>query len=92
MNIVFDMYRGLHLLLLVTLTYTLGKALIDKYEWTPLSAYGLTCSLVCQLSNVILKVREMTHGSGHHTESECGDEDRRRRRKMSRKAKRQMIR
>jgi hypothetical protein len=92
MNIVFDIYRGLHLLLLITLTYTFGKVLIDIYEWTPLSAYGLTCSLVCQLSNVFLKVREMTNGLGQYNESDRGDEDRRTRRKMSRKAKRQTIR
>ena len=60
MKVTFDLKRVLHLILLIVLTITFGQLLIQRYEWKPLSAYGLTCSIVCQISNVILKFHEVS--------------------------------
>ena len=60
MKVTFDLKRLLHLIILITLTVTVGRHLIEHYEWKPLSAYGMSCSLVCQISNVLLKLYEMT--------------------------------
>ena len=60
MKVTLDLKRLLHLLLLIVLTLTFGQILIQRYEWKPLSAYGLTCSIVCQISNVILKFHEIS--------------------------------
>mmetsp|Transcript_5133 Transcript_5133/g.6633 ORF Transcript_5133/g.6633 Transcript_5133/m.6633 type:complete len:82 (+) Transcript_5133:248-493(+) len=56
MKVSIDVKKGLHLILLIVLTITFGQLLIQHYDWKPLSAYGITCSLVCQISNVILKL------------------------------------
>jgi len=56
--------RVLHLIILIVLTVTFGKLLTERYEWKPLSAYGLACSLVCQISNVIMKFHEVSGAIG----------------------------
>lgn len=61
MKVTFDLKRFLHLIILIILTVTFGQILIQRYDWKPLSAYGLTCSLVCQISNVVLKFNEVTN-------------------------------
>jgi hypothetical protein len=60
MKVTVDIKRSCHLVCLLTLTYIFGNILIQHYEWAALSAYGLTCSVVCQISNVILKFHEIS--------------------------------
>lgn len=60
MKVTIDIKRVLHLLLLILLTLTFGGLLIQRYDWKPLSAYGLACSIVCQINNVILKFHEIS--------------------------------
>ena len=56
MRVTIDPKRVVHLVLLLVLTVTFGRLLIERYEWNRLSAYGLVCSVVCQISNVIMKL------------------------------------
>lgn len=60
MKVTIDFKRILHLLLLIVLTLTFGGLLIQRYDWKPLSAYGLACSVVCQINNIILKFRDIS--------------------------------
>ena len=60
MKVTFDYRRILHLLLLIVFTVTFGQILIQRYEWTSLTAYGLTCSIVCQINNVILNFQDIS--------------------------------
>ena len=50
--------RILHFIALTISTYLIGKLLITKLDWTPLSAYGLGCTIVVQVNNAILKISE----------------------------------
>ena len=56
MKVTFDNTRLLHLFLLIAFSYLGGYLLVSYLEWTPLSAFGFACTVVCQVSNVILKV------------------------------------
>ena len=60
MKVTFDSIRILHLILLIALTIAFGQILIQRWEWTPLAAYGLTCSIVCQINNVFLKFKDIS--------------------------------
>jgi hypothetical protein len=60
MRVTIEPKRVLHLIILIVLTVTFGRLLTERYEWKFLSAYGLTCSLVCQISNVIMKFHEVS--------------------------------
>jgi hypothetical protein len=60
MKVTIDFKRVLHLVILIVLTLTFGRLLTENYEWKPLAAYGLVCSLVCQLSNVIMKFHQVS--------------------------------
>ena len=60
MKVTFDYRRILHLLLLIVFTVAFGQILIQRYEWTSLTAYGLTCSIVCQINNVILNFQDIS--------------------------------
>ena len=60
MRVTIDPKRVVHLVLLLVLTVTFGRLLIERYEWNRLSAYGLVCSVVCQISNVIMKFTEVS--------------------------------
>ena len=51
-----DWSRVLHLLLLLGITFTGGQLLIQKLEWGDLAAYAFSCSIVCQVSNTIIKI------------------------------------
>jgi len=53
MKVTIDRYRILHLVMLMICSYLLAEALIAKMEWTPLSAYGLACTITTQISNGI---------------------------------------
>lgn len=58
MLVTVDKTRILHLLTLITGTVVGGYILTHYYEWGRLPAYGLTCTLSCQISDAILKVRD----------------------------------
>lgn len=58
MKVTFDLPRVLHLLVLVFFTLVGGSFLVNQYNWSGLSAYGLVCTIVCQISSAILKVRD----------------------------------
>jgi hypothetical protein len=51
-----DSTRLAHLMLLLFFTYVCGQFLIQTWEWTNLTAYGLSCSIVCQISNAVLRL------------------------------------
>lgn len=54
-KITLDWTRLGHLFLLVSLTLLIGRVIADRFGFGKLTAYGLSCSLVCQISNVIMK-------------------------------------
>lgn len=73
MKVSIDLKKVLHLILLIVFTITFGQLLIQHYEWKPLSAYGLTCSLVCQISNAILKLKDRV--SSAENNKKCDDDN-----------------
>lgn len=56
MKVSVDASRFLHLLALIALTVGGGQLLIRAFEWNGLTAYGTACTLVCQISNVLMKL------------------------------------
>ena len=56
MLITIDRTRIVHLCVLIATTLIAGSILTNFYKWNRLSAYGLTCTISCQISDVILKV------------------------------------
>ena len=58
MKITIDKGRILHLAALLTFTHLIGHFLMNWYGWTFVSAYALSCSITCQLSNVAMQVLE----------------------------------
>lgn len=56
MKVNIDATRIIHLLTLLVLTVSGGQILIRTWEWNPLTAYGFVCTIVCQISNVIMKI------------------------------------
>lgn len=55
-RITLDWTRVGHLCVLVSLTLLIGRLLADRFGFGKLTAYGLSCSLVCQISNAIMKI------------------------------------
>jgi hypothetical protein len=56
-NFSIDKSRLLHLLLLLGLSYAGGKLLLYVFEdWSPTAAYGFAITVVCQVSNAVLKL------------------------------------
>ena len=100
MRVTVDYKRILHLIVLILLTYIFGQILVQRYDWAPLSAYGLTCSLVCQISNVILKFHEISNSlmpkdkdkDEERTEKKEGKARSRKDRKASKKGKIKIVR
>lgn len=62
MQVTFDLPRVLHLLLLISLTAVGGTLLVTRYNWNGLSAYGFVCTIVCQVSGAVLKIRDGSLG------------------------------
>eukprot|EP00980_Cylindrotheca_fusiformis_P013654 scaffold3515_cov126-Cylindrotheca_fusiformis.AAC.3 len=56
MKVSLDATRLFHLLALIAFTIGGGQLLIHFFEWNGLTAYGTSCTLVCQISNVLMKV------------------------------------
>jgi len=78
MKVTIDFRRVLHLILLVATTWLAGRFFVDQFEMSNLTAYGLGCFLVCQISNVFMKVLEgqtptaiapTTRGNGNEAEA-----------------------
>lgn len=61
MKVTFHYIRILHLLLLIILTIIFGQILIQRYEWTSLTAYGLSCSIVCQINSIVLNYQDISN-------------------------------
>mmetsp|Transcript_21694 Transcript_21694/g.36884 ORF Transcript_21694/g.36884 Transcript_21694/m.36884 type:complete len:104 (+) Transcript_21694:258-569(+) len=58
MQVTLDAKRISHLLALLLASFLIAKLLQVKFDWTPLSAWGLGISISCQMSNAIVKVME----------------------------------
>ncbi len=58
MQVTLDAHRILHLLALLLSSFLIAKLLQVKFEWTPLSAWGVGISISCQVSNAILKIMD----------------------------------
>jgi hypothetical protein len=68
-NFSVDRDRFLHLLLLLGLSYALGKLLLYFIEdWSPTAAYGLAITVVCQVSNAVLKLTTQEAEDSAHDE------------------------
>lgn len=60
MEVTLDIKRILHLISLILSSYLIAKLLQIKFEWTPLSAWGVGISITCQVSNAIMSVLDPT--------------------------------
>mmetsp|Transcript_22545 Transcript_22545/g.28959 ORF Transcript_22545/g.28959 Transcript_22545/m.28959 type:complete len:103 (+) Transcript_22545:134-442(+) len=58
MQVTLDAKRISHLLALLLASFLIAKLLQVKFDWTPLSAWGLGISISCQMSNAIVKVMD----------------------------------
>ena len=56
MKVTVDTPRLIHLAVLVVLTYAGAMYLIDQWELSGLTAFGISCFAVCQVSNVFMKL------------------------------------
>jgi hypothetical protein len=73
-NVSLDRSRLLHLLLLLGLSYAGGKLLLYCIEdWSPTAAYGLAITVVCQVSNAVLKLTtQEAEGNDHDGKKTIG--------------------
>jgi hypothetical protein len=70
-NFSIDKSRLLHLLLLLGLSYAGGKVLLHFFEdWSPTAAYGFAITVVCQVSNAVLKLTTQEEEPSAHDEKE----------------------
>ena len=53
-----DSTRALHFVLLLGLTISGGQLLIQRFDWSNMAAYACSCSIVCQVSTAILKLKK----------------------------------
>mmetsp|Transcript_8523 Transcript_8523/g.14142 ORF Transcript_8523/g.14142 Transcript_8523/m.14142 type:complete len:92 (+) Transcript_8523:134-409(+) len=71
MNVTVDPLRLLHLALLLGVTYAVGQLLMHYFEdWTPLAAYGLGVTIVCQLSSAFMKTNNTADNDDDATKQE----------------------
>lgn len=56
MKVTVDSGRIAHLAVLVGCSYLLGKFLVNRWEMSRLSGYGLGCYMVCQVNAVVTRV------------------------------------
>lgn len=71
MKVTLDAPRILHLIALIGLSSAGAWALVQCLEWTPLAAFGCSCTLVTQLSNLLTQ----TVGMGTVGAKDCLDEN-----------------
>ena len=55
MKVTLDGKRFAHLAVLLGLSYGFAQIFIRKFGMTTLSAFGISCSLCCQVSNILMK-------------------------------------
>jgi hypothetical protein len=55
MKVTLDASRILHLVALIGLSFIGAWFLVTFLDWTPMTAFGCTCTLVTQLSNLLLQ-------------------------------------
>lgn len=55
MKVTVNRNRILHLILLILCSHVIARVLIKVWEWPPLSAYGLGCTMTIQFSNAIIR-------------------------------------
>ena len=73
MKVTLDSKRILHLISLILSSYLIAKLLQVKFEWTPLSAWGVAISTTCQVSNAIMSILDPT--SDKFNNGNNGDEN-----------------
>ncbi len=73
MKVTLDSKRVLHLISLILSSYLIAKLLQIKFEWTPLSAWGVGISITCQVSNAIMSILDPTSDINNHNHD--GDEN-----------------
>jgi hypothetical protein len=56
MKVTIDSTRVLHLLLLMGLSWLGGSLLMHYLEWSFFSAFGLSTTVVCQVSNSLMQL------------------------------------
>jgi hypothetical protein len=57
MKVTVDFWRLVHLATLLLLSYAGGRFLISQWEMSSaLSAYAISCFVICQISNILLKI------------------------------------
>lgn len=61
-----DCTRALHFVLLLGLTFSGGQLLIQRFDWTNMAAYACSCTIVCQLSTAILKLKKGSEQERSH--------------------------
>jgi hypothetical protein len=77
MKVTVDVPRVSHLAILLIASYGGGQFLVEHYDFSRLAAYGTSCYLVCQLSNIVLKFwerqkrRKISPSSLRNAATEC---------------------
>jgi len=56
MKVTLDAYRFVHLVALIGMSSIGAWVFITFFQWTPLVAFGTACTVVTQLSNLVLTV------------------------------------
>mmetsp|Transcript_31954 Transcript_31954/g.47035 ORF Transcript_31954/g.47035 Transcript_31954/m.47035 type:complete len:101 (-) Transcript_31954:132-434(-) len=89
MQVTLDAKRISHLLALLLASFLIAKLLQVKFDWTPLSAWGLGISISCQVSNAILKIMDPdNHSSNDLDDNEIKWQQERKRELEKRKERR----
>jgi hypothetical protein len=77
MNVTLDSGRLLHLLVLLGLSYAGGKLVLHCLDgWSPMSAYGLAITVVCQVNNVLVQQQQLWTLPGPGEGNGQGNEER----------------
>jgi hypothetical protein len=63
MKVTIDIQRVSHLAILLIASYAGGQFLAEQLDFSKLSAYGMSCYVVCQLGNIVLKLWEWNNNS-----------------------------
>lgn len=61
MKVIVDSKRILHLTVLIISTVTFGNLLMQLMEWDWKVSYGLSCTVICQLNNIVMKLQEVSN-------------------------------
>lgn len=78
MKVTLDSKRILHLISLILSSYLIAKLLQVKFEWTPLSAWGVAISTTCQVSNAIMSILDPTSDNNNGDENKQWLQERKR--------------